>query len=656
MVGNHSLTAKVGDENYLRESSDVVDVFVQRETELITQWLGGYRNQTTSVSGYLRDAAGMGLSNLELEFYFNGNYIGNVTTQNLGIYTFDYLVPFDTSLGNHKIEVIFSGSYFYVESSNAVSSEILSTTSFEFDEIEVFRNKEFFLTSYLYDDLANPMVNQHVNLTFNGKRYYLQTDAEGLVEQNITLAPNYALGNYVAKWDYSGFEYYLPTFSEQEVRVVASTNIILSSDSEVIVGETFSFNGTLKDDMGNPLKAMLSFSFDGKIIETIESNSNGYFENSYLVPEESVAGPNTIMVTYIPDEFYLSSTSSWVLQVSHNIRIELPDYTSMTNTTEIISGVVFDKANRPVSSLEVRLTLDSGFPLISNTNSDGEFNINLEIPFGTSLGFHNITVESLGNNYYIGNSTSSKLFVQGRTFLTLEVPASLEFEQEFTGTITLQMYDGTFVPGAPLLISFEPLGMTTMVVTDFNGTATFLSYFSGNSTIPMEITINYTGNEEYVASSVESTIIYRAPSQQSNYAIWAIIGASIVASSGLLLGWKWYRERHLREIQRILESTALALEANMDYRDSIVFSYKEMCKVLQGHGYLRKHFETVREFQEALRTALSLDQDSVARLTILYEEADYTKKELDDDHRINAVSALRTVIESLDLNESTTEK
>ena len=31
------------------------------------------------------------------------------------------------------------------------------------------------------------------------------------------------------------------------------------------------------------------------------------------------------------------------------------------------------------------------------------------------------------------------------------------------------------------------------------------------------------------------------------------------------------------------------------------------------------------------------------------------KKELDDDHRINAVSALRTVIESLDLNNSTSE-
>jgi len=656
MVGNHSLMAKVEDQNYLRESSDSVEVFVQRETEIVIQWLGGYRNQSSTISGYLRDAAGVGLPDLELDFYFDGNYVGNTTTQDLGLYSFDFLVPRETSLGSHNIEVIFKGSYFYILSNNNEDAEILSTTIFEFSDIEVFRNQEFFLSSYLLDDLANPMVNEHVNVTFNGKRYHLVTNAEGLVEQNITLAPIQRLGNYVAKWEYLGIEYYLPNSAEQEVRVLASTNIQIFSDSEVIVGESFTFNGTLRDDMGNPLKAVLSFSFDGNIVETIESDSNGYFENTYLVPNESIAGENTIMVTYIPDEFYLSSTASWVLKVSHNIRIEMSDYSSMTNSTEVISGFVFDKANRPVSNLEVRLSLDSGFPLIAKTNTEGKFSISLEIPFGTSLGYHNLTVESLGNNYYIGNSTTSKLFVQGQTFLTLDIPASLEYKQEFTGTITLQMYDGTVVNGAPLLISLEPLGMTTMVVTDLNGTATFTSYFSGNSTVPMQVLVNYTGNEEYVASNIESTIIYRAPTQESNYAMWAIIGATIVASSGVLLGWKWYRDRHLREIQRILESTALALEANMDYRDSIVFSYKEMCKVLQGHGYLRKHFETVREFQEALRTALSLDQDSVARLTILYEEADYTKKELDDDHRINAVSALRTVIESLDLNNSKSEE
>jgi len=87
----------------------------------------------------------------------------------------------------------------------------------------------------------------------------------------------------------------------------------------------------------------------------------------------------------------------------------------------------------------------------------------------------------------------------------------------------------------------------------------------------------------------------------------------------------------------------------MDYRESIVHSYKEMCKVLQRYGYLRRHFETVREFQKALQEALLLDHDSVARLTDLYENADYATTDLDDDHKLNAVSSLRTVIGSLDL-------
>ena len=47
---------------------------------------------------------------------------------------------------------------------------------------------------------------------------------------------------------------------------------------------------------------------------------------------------------------------------------------------------------------------------MSTTNSEGKFSVDLEIPYGTSLGYHNLTAESLGNNYYIGNSTTSKLF------------------------------------------------------------------------------------------------------------------------------------------------------------------------------------------------------------------------------------------------------
>ena len=80
-----------------------------------------------------------------------------------------------------------------------------------------------------------------------------------------------------------------------------------------------------------------------------------------------------------------------------------------------------------------------------------------------------------------------------------------------------------------------------------------------------------------------------------------------------------------------------------------------MCKILNGYGYLRQHFETVREFQRALEEALPLDHSSVANLTLLYEEADYTTKNLDEDHRLNAVSSLRTIIESLDSSNENIE-
>jgi hypothetical protein len=327
----------------------------------------------------------------------------------------------------------------------------------------------------------------------------------------------------------------------------------------------------------------------------------------------------------------------------------MAEFEGLLNSTATISGFVYDKADRPIEGLSVRLVMDSDFPADGVTDSNGRFSIPVQIPFGTELGYHNLTATFAGNDYYIYNSTESRIFVKAETLILVDIPSSLEYNQVYSGKITLMMHDGTPVYDASLLVTLEPEGMTLLVTTDLNGSATFDSVFTGNATNPVTVEVAYTGDEYYVGNSIQEAIVYRSPVQESNYALWVVFGAVLVGTSGLSLGWKWYRERHLREIKRILESTALAIEENMDYRESIVYSYKEMCKVLQRHGYLRRHFETVREFQKALQEALSLDHNSVDRLTGLYEDADYATTNLDDDHKLNAVSALRTVIESLDL-------
>ena len=656
IAGNHTLTAMISDQNFLRGSSDDTEVLVMRETEITVQWLGGFRNSSSTVSGYLRDIVGVGLPEYQLDIYFDGELVGNTTSGELGIFAYDLFIKDNTELGPHNVQVVFEGSYFYVPSNVDVKSDILANTVFIVDTVEVFRLKEFNLSSNLVDDLGIPMIDQSVNLTFVGQTYQLFTDDKGFVSQNITLPKTQSLGIYVAQWSFNGHGYYLPNTVEQNVVVVASTSIMLESDKSIVtVGDSFVFSGRIVDDMGDSLSTDLNFLFYGQYVDTLVTDGDGYYTYQYLVPHYTQAGSNTVTVQYIAEGFYLPSSSTLMIQIKHDTRIETEEFEGLLNSTIMISGTVYDKVDRPIQGLDIRLMMEASFlpdsdflPVDGTTNSDGKFSIPLNVPFGTGLGYHNFTITFAGNDEYHLNSTESRIFVMGETEIILIVPSTLESQQAYKGSISLQTLDGQPVSGAPLLVSFQPNGVTSMVITDDNGTATFESIFSGNESVPMNVRVVYTGDEFYIGNEVESTIIFRPPTQQSNYSLWIVLAASLLGGTGVLLGWKWYRDRHLREIRRILESTALALEANMDYRDSVVHSYKEMCKILQGYGYLRQHFETVREFQKALEHALPLNHASVANLTLLYEEADYTTKNLDDDHRLNAVSSLRTIIESLD--------
>ncbi|MDP6908742.1 MAG: hypothetical protein QF371_04510, partial [Flavobacteriales bacterium] len=644
-AGNHSLGALVNDQNFLRGSSDEVQVLVMRETEITVHWMGGFRNSTSMVSGYLRDTTGSGLVGHELQIYFDDLLVGNATTSTSGIFSYNLFIPSETVLGPHSTKVVFEGSEFYTESSELVHSDVQATTAFLIEDIEALRTQEFFISAYLVDDLNNPMTGQAVNMTFSGTKYSLVTDSSGFVQKSMTLSAVRDLGAYTIFWEYNGYGYYQPATQEQLLEVVASTSISIESDPDVLVGESFDFSGRIIDDMGNPMSTSLQFLFHGQYVETLQTDENGEFVHEYIVPHYSDAGPNTITVQYVPEQYYLPSSSTWQLQVYHNTRLEMAEFEGLLNSTATISGFVFDKADRPIPGLSVRLVMDSNFPTDGVTDGNGMFSIPVQIPFGTELGYHNLTATFAGDEYYIHNSTESRIFVKGETLLSIDIPSSLEYNQAYSGKITLTMYDGTPVYDASLLVTLEPEGMTLLVTTDLNGSATFDSVFTGNATNPVTVEVAYTGNEYYVGNSIQESIVYRPPVQESNYALWVVFGAVLVGTSGLSLGWKWYRERHLRELKRILESTALAIEENMDYRESIVYSYKEMCKVLQRHGYLRRHFETVREFQKALQEALSLDHNSVDRLTGLYEDADYATTNMDDDHKLNAVSALRTVIE-----------
>ena len=50
-----------------------------------------------------------------------------------------------------------------------------------------------------------------------------------------------------------------------------------------------------------------------------------------------------------------------MVQVKHDTRIEIGEFEGLLNSTTPITGVVYDKANRPIEGLNVRLMMNSDF-------------------------------------------------------------------------------------------------------------------------------------------------------------------------------------------------------------------------------------------------------------------------------------------------------
>ena len=65
-------------------------------------------------------------------------------------------------------------------------------------------------------------------------------------------------------------------------------------------------------------------------------------------------------------------------------------------------------------------------------------------------------------------------------------------------------------------------------------------------------------------------------------------------------------------------------------------------------GFLRRNFETVREFESAIRQALPISEASLVSLDRIFEEARYSSHVLGDSHRDNSQLALSQVIQEIE--------
>jgi hypothetical protein len=125
---------------------------------------------------------------------------------------------------------------------------------------------------------------------------------------------------------------------------------------------------------------------------------------------------------------------------------------------------------------------------------------------------------------------------------------------------------------------------------------------------------------------------------------WVYILALLIAA-GAAAGTVLYRRRKsqelLEEAAEIFAYTAELLAAGDSIRESIFTCYQNLCTAFQQHGFLRRDFETVREFEMAIRQAMpQISEDALVALDNMFEQARYSREELGSQHQAAAQQAL----------------
>jgi hypothetical protein len=145
---------------------------------------------------------------------------------------------------------------------------------------------------------------------------------------------------------------------------------------------------------------------------------------------------------------------------------------------------------------------------------------------------------------------------------------------------------------------------------------------------------------------------------------WPVLAVALLALAIIgLFAYRSYRAHKLRKTVALeptvaedfaatIDDAIGELEAEPDARLAVIAAYARMEGVLGRHGFRRKPSDTPVEYLGRILGGLTSRTDAVARLTSLFEEAKFSRHEIDEGMKHEAIDALRAIRD--DLNEGAT--
>jgi hypothetical protein len=179
-----------------------------------------------------------------------------------------------------------------------------------------------------------------------------------------------------------------------------------------------------------------------------------------------------------------------------------------------------------------------------------------------------------------------------------------------------------------------------------------IAYYPG-STFYAESTDNITHEVHYKEKVITESASWCIGPVCIDNPSW-LMAMVIILLAGAIAGVMYYQRviarRQVEALRGILTDTMLQLQAANEYIAIIFDCYKQLVKHFRRHGFMKKVYETTREFESAVRNAFHMvPADQLDGFLGIFEEARYSDHEIGPSHRDRAIQTLNAIAQSLSM-------
>ena len=653
------------------------------------------RNELLLIEGMLTDGAGRVLGDRYLEVMMNDQFLTGLSVASNGTFSIYIPVPPNMPLGPRIIKITFAGEEFILGSNSTTVFTVYGPTIVSLNPpATVAVGDEMHLSGTVRDNLPDGGLGNHsLEIFIDGTLIGITTtDEYGDWSHTWVISDFLDVGIHTVTVSAPAQGYHRPGSVDANLTIAYHTALTLQVNSiSETRGGSWNFSGRLfdSDTAGAPglEDREIIISLDGLEIERLTTASDGVFSLQHSLGFLIARGGHDIEFLFEGQTFYLPIEYNMTVYARADVEIEILWQTDIIIRSDDISkiklvGRVLEIGGEGnvIDELDIVL-LWNGVPepaTVTWESATGHFSINS--PARSTMPPGDLTlivqVEPDGARFLNGVSIDH--------VVNIRVPVRFEFNPDghlirdhtrlITGNVTIRAQDtGLPIEGVSLvarLVNGSTVLFQTVKLTDGDGVVDYR--FEVQDPVPGFYDRGYWGEmglifhtdsqlldptNRFWLANEHGGVNITYEKQQTALISWqvaSLIGALLILGTllGLAVVLRRRRQAAIDELADIFSYTAELLAAGDEVREAIFNCYESLCQILMRNGFLRRDFETVREFEMAIRKALPISEQALIALDRIFEEARYSSHRLGEGHRQNAQLALQSVLQQIDeLNE-----